>query len=407
MDLLGWRFHAPGDGVLTVAEFPGYWMLRMALDSDLAYLRSSPREGDPPDQRFFTAGHIHAIGCVHEGYRCLAFRGTDPHSPRDWATDLNFWLSGPLGVHRGFWTAWTQIRPSVLAWLHESRPPDRVPFELVLGGHSLGGALAQVAAFDLSERFAIAGVFTFAAPRVGALAFRNEYCRRAAAGGLNLDVVTRRVNCGQDTVPSVPPPPLFGHIGRAFDLPVNDEFKIPGKPNFFDTFVSAAAAGIPDLLPNVRFKDQAPGFAAILAVLLFWLCYYFLPNAAHVAGLISGLFGEKVRWGLGALILTALAHQLTYLLPMPVRGALRWAAALAIGCAMLLAFPRFALAAGWTAVLIAAVLILALRLVLPGAALDHSMSSRYLRALTCSRITCEPQAPPVYKQLGLNEASPK
>ena len=162
----------------------------------------------------------------------LAFRGSQ--QPKDWLTNVttqlrNFTirkggvttLSSYKGrVHTGFFLAWSIIEHSVLAQIErwqaeltargESLPP------LYITGHSLGGALATMAAAALSDNgIEVAGVYTFGQPRVGDRTFVSQLNTHTYGK------VFRFVN-NNDIVPHVPPPfsmwnptRLYGHVGMA------------------------------------------------------------------------------------------------------------------------------------------------------------------------------------------------
>lgn len=88
------------------------------------------------------------------------------------------------GRHVGFCIAWAAIKPQVEAWLTDVLEQGEA-FSIVYSGHSLGGAMALVAAYDHAriidksngERRRIAAVVTFGAPRVGGRAFADDYRR--------------------------------------------------------------------------------------------------------------------------------------------------------------------------------------------------------------------------------------
>ena len=96
----------------------------------------------------------------------VAYRGTQ--QPIDFVTDAAV-VPNLLGVHSGFYDATLAALPFVTAAIDEAG--DK---ELWLTGHSLGGALAQVTAFDYAAANAVVagsaptvqGVVTFGSPRV-------------------------------------------------------------------------------------------------------------------------------------------------------------------------------------------------------------------------------------------------
>lgn len=153
-------------------------------------------------------------------FAILSFCGTE-RDLRDWRTDARFrkdpWDVGK--VHRGFAEAldsiWTQARDSV-----------KDVENLWLTGHSLGGALAVLAAFRLHKGSqpaaagasedptpAPAGTYVYGVPRVGDRDFKRAYD----------DVLGSNTFCfvnDNDIVPRVPPTRLkYRHVGqlRFFD----------------------------------------------------------------------------------------------------------------------------------------------------------------------------------------------
>ena len=164
-----------------------------------------------------------------EQFVVLAFRGSQ--EPKDWLTNIttqlrNFTidkdgvetLSSYKGrVHTGFFLAWDSIGKAVLnqitRWKKELNENETLP-PIYITGHSLGGALANMAAAALSDNgIEIAGVYTFGQPRVGDRTFVSQLHTRINGK------VFRFVN-NNDIVPHVPPPfsiwnptRLYGHGG--------------------------------------------------------------------------------------------------------------------------------------------------------------------------------------------------
>lgn len=154
----------------------------------------------------------------------LVFRGTD--GPRDWRTNVKTGLVSwePGGrVHAGFKTALNDVWQE----LDEALAAQAAP--LLYTGHSLGGALATLAA---GRRPPLA-VYTFGAPRIGDEAFARTLAEQA---------VYRVVN-RKDAVPSSPPnvgPLRFAHTGKSCPICVGrpdpgQQFPpLPGARRWYD-----------------------------------------------------------------------------------------------------------------------------------------------------------------------------
>lgn len=139
-----------------------------------------------------------------DDFAVIAFRGTDSY--RDWKTNLmreSVSVDTGLGsvqIHKGFKKAYDRIGAQLMEDVDYYVPKDK---GLYLTGHSLGGALAQIASTQL-ERDNLAACYTFGAPRVGDLSFdRLVVCPHY-----------RFVN-GWDLVTTLPPPIVapYRHTG--------------------------------------------------------------------------------------------------------------------------------------------------------------------------------------------------
>lgn len=122
----------------------------------------------------------------------------------------------PAGqIHRGFQAAWNSVEHQVLEQVDRWNQGRSEPLPLFITGHSLGGALATVAAASMSYRgYNIQGVYTFGQPRVGDLIFARRI-------NPHLDGKFFRFVNNNDIVPNIPPPFLpwnvwriYGHIGK-------------------------------------------------------------------------------------------------------------------------------------------------------------------------------------------------
>jgi len=107
----------------------------------------------------------------------LAFRGT--RSTTNWETNLHARLIHPAGtdarlrVHQGFYGAFERLSDGAKGIRQkineiEAATVGRIP--IYITGHSLGGALAQIAAAVLGSD-QIAACYTFGSPRVGNYVF--------------------------------------------------------------------------------------------------------------------------------------------------------------------------------------------------------------------------------------------
>ncbi|MFE2757657.1 lipase family protein [Actinosynnema sp. NPDC059335] len=138
-----------------------------------------------------------------------AFRGTEPKKIQDWLSDGTTppW-PGPAGrgfVHYGFAEALDSVYPGVRDAIVEFRDRDQT---IWFTGHSLGGALASLAAMRLhfeDPRLLADGVYTFGQPRVCDPGLAKAHDEAFA------DRTHRFVN-NNDVVALLPPEPAFHHI---------------------------------------------------------------------------------------------------------------------------------------------------------------------------------------------------
>jgi triacylglycerol lipase len=126
----------------------------------------------------------------------LVFQGTEKSSLRDWITDCKFRKRlGPwnLGVHRGFKTALEIAWDEIDALIENLNKRAKRP--LFITGHSLGGALATLAAAQcVEERIPVNAMYTFGQPMAGNSSFAEKFDRvfkSAYRFVNNEDIVTR------------------------------------------------------------------------------------------------------------------------------------------------------------------------------------------------------------------------
>lgn len=123
---------------------------------------------------------------------------------KDWiVTDLNVNLTEvselwePVRVHSGFWHAFSAVSDELLSTIMGMRSGDNP--SIWIAGHSLGGALAMIAALWLQQRRVTStGTFTLGAPRVGDHSFARLFAG-SYSGALH------RYVHEDDPVPLLPP----------------------------------------------------------------------------------------------------------------------------------------------------------------------------------------------------------
>jgi predicted lipase len=91
--------------------------------------------------------------------------------------------AGQCWVHSGFLTAYDSVRPAVLGLVDTVLAGEEgEAWTVLLTGHSLGGALATLAAYDLSlrrwTRRPRVAMYNFGSPRVGNRVFAAEFNAR-------------------------------------------------------------------------------------------------------------------------------------------------------------------------------------------------------------------------------------
>lgn len=165
------------------------------------------------------ASDTQVLAASIEGYTLLCFRGTS--NLKDWKTNVQtsprrFSIGGlDVGsVHTGFWNAWVDVKPDVIQYLKEQKAtnanettPGMKCHEILIGGHSLGGAVALIAGLELmKDGYQVLGVFTFGQPKV----FSKEVERAYETSPGFFPDIQRYVFDG-DPVPTLPPG--YTHIG--------------------------------------------------------------------------------------------------------------------------------------------------------------------------------------------------
>ncbi|MEL6915045.1 MAG: lipase family protein [Pseudomonadota bacterium] len=136
-----------------------------------------------------------------KGEYIMAMRGTMPpmFTSADWLSNYQIGMArGPSGcpVHAGFNDIYNKMRVDVQTMIAEARPK---PVKMHFVGHSLGGALATLAALDYAKAATGATyLYTFGAPRVGSVGIAGDIRRYIGVGNV------KRVYALADPVPMIP-----------------------------------------------------------------------------------------------------------------------------------------------------------------------------------------------------------
>jgi len=195
--------------------------------------------------------------CSLPSMTIVAFRGTA--NWKNIASDLATWRVAPdrfgtgsrpkclsrhsVLVHKGFWSAYQSIRDNLLHALRQHYRPENkeitslrdedhpgpIDEPIVFTGHSLGGALATLAALDnvtlLEPMHSITACFTFGSPRVGSYSFASLFDEKVPD--------TMRMVFERDFVTDQPKFfCAFKHVGR--EILIDEQGNCIAQPTFVE-----------------------------------------------------------------------------------------------------------------------------------------------------------------------------
>lgn len=157
----------------------------------------------PPTVSLVDCEECQAYAWVSGAAAHLVFRGTD--DALDMLSNVDTRQVDFLGarVHRGFLSRYQAVRAKIAHFLGAHAFDS-----LLVTGHSMGGALASLAALDLAHALPPSvrvACVTFGSPRVGDARFAALFADR-------LGVDHWRVFHDQDPVPMVPMGPFYQHV---------------------------------------------------------------------------------------------------------------------------------------------------------------------------------------------------
>lgn len=195
----------------------------------------------------------------------IAFTGTSKLS--EWSDDftientsiskLNGYECGQK-AHKGFYNVYLSVRPAILEWWSTNMLGGGV---LYITGHSLGGALATLCAYDMAPLAAARDVtlinYTFGSPRVGNPAFANAFNRTVPQ--------SIRVNNTEDIIPALVPSGLevyvpnlaYEHVGQNFPFTVDTGSIVKNHVQAYADNIPVAAQVAPSRVVDKAVKSKA------------------------------------------------------------------------------------------------------------------------------------------------------
>lgn len=166
-------------------------------------------EGPDPNDTTQTSLYGYIFWNVETGYAIISFSGTITRS--QWISDFNFPLTPATklnnyvpGVqcHEGFYKIYTSAQPLIWEWWRQYSTSISSIF---ITGHSLGGAISTICAYDLANIFGASTSddpvypihYSFAAPRSFNVIGANNFAK--------IIPTSLRINNTEDIVPTLPP----------------------------------------------------------------------------------------------------------------------------------------------------------------------------------------------------------
>ncbi|MEN8262105.1 MAG: lipase family protein [Nitrospirota bacterium] len=225
----------------TLNKGNAYWMAKL---SDAVYCKCSKKDPSPDNKKIleklksedshfksvkgFSKNSSQAALIEHADYLCMAFRGTDEMS--DWMDNANIFPENVLfgDFHRGFWKSVLDVWDGLYSRYDKLRVIKKRP--LFLTGHSLGGAMATIAAAKLIHMdLPFTSVYTFGQPRT---------MSRDTSRIFNVEAKSRfyRFQNNNDLVTRVPARAMgYSHVGSY--MYISEEKTLHNDPGFWFRFL--------------------------------------------------------------------------------------------------------------------------------------------------------------------------
>ena len=251
----------------TYSPVNAWWLSEAAtlVYADEDFVRSRFKKAGLENVVFLNKDSTQCFVAGNDKYAFVVFRGSEIWKKRkkfdlekvlaDLMTDVDIrlvrWEQGGK-VHRGFKNSLDEVWDDLIILIEKMR---RKGVKIWFGGHSLGAALATLAADRYSNT---AGVYTIGSPRVGDSDFRDRY-----------HVQNYRIVNNSDIVTKVPPAGFYRHVGeiRYIDghgsvhdrIPESEKENIEIKHEPRDNYISdnQFRGGLQGLVPDA-FRDHVP-----------------------------------------------------------------------------------------------------------------------------------------------------
>jgi hypothetical protein len=256
----------------TFSPINAWWLAEAAtlVYADEDFVRVWFQRAGLNDVVFLNKDSTQCFVASNDKFALVIFRGSEIWKKKDrfdpgkvlsdLMTDVDIrlvkWQQGGR-VHRGFKNALDEVWDELI--IHVAKL-HRKGLKIWFGGHSLGAALATLAA----DRYPFAaGVYTFGSPRVGDSDFRYQYRIQAYRIINNSDIVTK-----------VPPRAYYRHLGeirfidengKVYDRVPDSEKEKRGRPHEpRDNYETDEEfrAGLQGFVPDA-FRDHVPLIYAI------------------------------------------------------------------------------------------------------------------------------------------------
>lgn len=225
-----------------------YWMAKISTE---VYLQQSKTDQNPNELKILenlnkedpafisvtgeSVNSAQAILVEHERYYCMAFRGTNEVA--DWLDNINVFPVKELfgEFHRGFWQSVEDVWETIFSTYHQLNQKKKRP--LFLTGHSLGGAMATIAAARLVQLdLPFTSVYTFGQPRT---------MTRHTSRIFNMECKSRfyRFHNNNDLITRVPTRLMgYSHVGNY--LYISSEQTIHEESGFWFRFLDLVDGAI-------------------------------------------------------------------------------------------------------------------------------------------------------------------